>query len=244
MARKDKPKLLKIPSSRYDVGYGKPPEASQFKPGQSGNPKGRPKGARNRAPINSTEHSMEQLKSIIMSEAYRPIKINEGNKQITLPIIQAAMRALAVNAAKGQHRAQALLTQLVTGIETSKKTSHEEWMFAVMEYKSNWEIEVEHRRRYGLNLPDPIPHPDDLIVDLVNNQVIIKGPFMPEEHARWRKAAELRDDTLEELEEQKKSLQNIKDKHKRRILEENIALNTRIYKILRSKIGDWPRRGL
>lgn len=30
---------------RYDVGYGKPPEATRFKPGISGNPKGRPKGA-------------------------------------------------------------------------------------------------------------------------------------------------------------------------------------------------------
>ena len=31
----------------YGVGYGKPPESGQFKPGQSGNPKGRPKGAKN-----------------------------------------------------------------------------------------------------------------------------------------------------------------------------------------------------
>lgn len=29
------------------VGYGKPPVHSRFKPGQSGNPKGRPKGQRN-----------------------------------------------------------------------------------------------------------------------------------------------------------------------------------------------------
>jgi hypothetical protein len=29
--------------STYDVGYGKPPADTSFKPGQSGNPKGRPK---------------------------------------------------------------------------------------------------------------------------------------------------------------------------------------------------------
>ena len=28
---------------KYDVGYGKPPQHTRFKPGQSGNPKGRPK---------------------------------------------------------------------------------------------------------------------------------------------------------------------------------------------------------
>jgi Family of unknown function (DUF5681) len=35
------------PRARYAVGYGRPPTSSQFQPGQSGNPKGRPKGARN-----------------------------------------------------------------------------------------------------------------------------------------------------------------------------------------------------
>lgn len=31
----------------YDVGYGKPPKATQFKKGKSGNPKGKPKGHKN-----------------------------------------------------------------------------------------------------------------------------------------------------------------------------------------------------
>ena len=30
----------------YEVGYGKPPETTRFKKGQSGNPKGRPAGAK------------------------------------------------------------------------------------------------------------------------------------------------------------------------------------------------------
>lgn len=30
----------------YEVGYGKPPKRTRFKKGQSGNPKGRPKGAK------------------------------------------------------------------------------------------------------------------------------------------------------------------------------------------------------
>ena len=31
----------------FEIGYKRPPKATQFKPGQSGNRKGRPKGARN-----------------------------------------------------------------------------------------------------------------------------------------------------------------------------------------------------
>lgn len=32
----------------YETGYGKPPKARQWRPGQSGNPNGRPKGSRNK----------------------------------------------------------------------------------------------------------------------------------------------------------------------------------------------------
>ncbi len=43
----DKDKKSKNGSGDYTVGRGKPPVASRFKPGQSGNPGGRKKGSRN-----------------------------------------------------------------------------------------------------------------------------------------------------------------------------------------------------
>ena len=51
----------------YSVGYGRPPLASRFKPGTSGNTKGRPKGSKN-------------LKTLIREAMTASISIQEGAK--------------------------------------------------------------------------------------------------------------------------------------------------------------------
>ena len=95
-------------SEAFARGYGKPPAHSRFTPGQSGNPKGRPKGARNRAA--APGHQENRLQSIILDEAYRGVPVNDGKRQVTIPMAQAVVRSLAVNAAKGSQRAQRLFT--------------------------------------------------------------------------------------------------------------------------------------
>src|SRR5437868_239041 len=97
----------------YDVGYGKPPASTRFKPGQSGNPKGRPRGAKNRRPALHEE----RLKGIILQEAYRTIKVRDGEKNVAVPIATAVVRAVAVNAAKGNNRAATLFTQMINVVE-------------------------------------------------------------------------------------------------------------------------------
>jgi hypothetical protein len=54
-------------AARYAVGYRKPPLASRFKPGTSGNAKGRPTGAKN-------------LKTLIREAMTASISIQEGQK--------------------------------------------------------------------------------------------------------------------------------------------------------------------
>ena len=82
----------------YKVGYCKPPKDTQFKKGQSGNQRGRPKGAVNKV----TE---ESILTHVAREAYREVSVNDGTKTLTLPLVIVSIRSLMQKAAKGDLRA-------------------------------------------------------------------------------------------------------------------------------------------
>ena len=87
----------------YDVGYCRPPEDRQFKPGQSGNPRGRPKGSKN---IKSSNGGLDWFSEIVLHEAHRTISIDDPEGPIEMSMAQAVVRSLALNAQQGSPRAQ------------------------------------------------------------------------------------------------------------------------------------------
>ena len=82
------------------VGYRKPPAKTRFKPGQSGNLNGRPKGSVN-------------LKTDLRSELSEKIRIREGERSLKVSTQRAVLKALVAKALKGDARAANVVLTLV-----------------------------------------------------------------------------------------------------------------------------------
>ena len=95
-------KVSKLPV----VGYRKPPVHSRFRKGQSGNPGGRPKGM-----------TSGRAAALMQQEAYRRIRVKEGDKVVTMTVFQAVLRSLITLAMKGNSGAQRAFLDLVRAIE-------------------------------------------------------------------------------------------------------------------------------
>lgn len=91
----------------YEVGFKKPPKHTQFKPGQSGNPAGRPKGTKN-------------LATDLAEELSQQIVVLEGGQQIQVSKQRAMVKSLLAKAMKGDTQAAGVLIKLVSEIERSK----------------------------------------------------------------------------------------------------------------------------
>jgi hypothetical protein len=83
-------------SGPYTVGYGKPPRAHQFKPGQSANPEGRKKGSKNEATI---------IKEILGQK----IKIREGGTIRRITVFEAMFRRFAEKSVAGDVKSATFL---------------------------------------------------------------------------------------------------------------------------------------
>jgi hypothetical protein len=87
-------------SEDYEVGYGKPPKHTQFKKGQTGNPRGRPKGARN-------------LKAELAEELQECIQLKEAGVTLTVSKQRAMLKSLTARAVQGDTKAATLLANLI-----------------------------------------------------------------------------------------------------------------------------------
>jgi hypothetical protein len=88
----------------YEVGYGKPPRDTRFPKGQSGNPRGRPPGAKN-------------LKTLLSEALNEPVIVTENGGRRKVTKRQAIVTQLVNRSATADFRAIKILLDIVRDIE-------------------------------------------------------------------------------------------------------------------------------
>lgn len=96
----------------YDVGYAKPPKAHQFKPGQSGNSKGRPQGAKGEDTI---------FRAVISTK----VPMSLRGKVRNVPLLEAVWMKVADDALKGNAKAATLLINRSRSLDAAAPTNPE-----------------------------------------------------------------------------------------------------------------------
>jgi hypothetical protein len=93
-------KAVERRSRTYEVGKGRPPQVTRFKPGQSGNPKGRPKGSRN-------------ISTVLRDVIRQKVAVTENGKTRRIPALEVMLRRLANDAMRNDPGALKLVLSLV-----------------------------------------------------------------------------------------------------------------------------------
>ena len=104
----DEPQAM--PEAPKEVGYGKPPGATRFKKGVSGNPRGRPKGSLNVA-------------TVFVKTLREKVVINESGQRKTVTKLEAALKQLVNKAASGDIRALRQLLESARDAEAKQNPS-------------------------------------------------------------------------------------------------------------------------
>jgi hypothetical protein len=95
---------MSINPKSYSVGFGKPPSDSKFRKGRSGNPGGRPKGAKS-------------LASLLMESVNEQVTVTESGRRKQITKLEATTKQLANKAAQGDQRAAKLIFDMIQLLE-------------------------------------------------------------------------------------------------------------------------------
>lgn len=103
--------------SNDESGYGKPPKASQFTKGKSGNPAGRPKGAKN-------------FSTVLDKELNARVPITENGSHKTVSKQEAIAKQLVNKSASGDARSMSMVLGEIRQLEEKTISSADEMLFS------------------------------------------------------------------------------------------------------------------
>lgn len=108
-------------TEQYEVGYGKPPQHTQFQKGKSGNPKGRPK----KEPTTFLD--------IADYVGNKRVTIYERGRRKKIGLVEASLNKLFADALKGEPYAMRLVVDLFTKHTKLRKDMNDVFMRGLMD---------------------------------------------------------------------------------------------------------------
>jgi len=120
-------KTTSRPTVSYQIGKGRPPKSTRWKPGQSGNPNGRPKGSKNASTMAKAALSRKVAATV-----------NGRRRQLT--VVEIAYRRLGDKAMAGDQKALGFLLLLANNMEppetgsTDSVTTSEQDLAIITDY--------------------------------------------------------------------------------------------------------------
>lgn len=162
------------------TGYRSPPKDKQFKKGQSGNPKGRPK----KEPVAAVPAFLTSYHADVLQEMSKPETLIEKGKKKQLTRQQAVLAAQSALGVKGSalalnsalRMAEGAAKQAAIVAAADKKRAEEAYLFMVklkVEQQDKWDRFLED----GILPDDPFPRPEDILLDQNKWTFTVRGPW-------------------------------------------------------------------
>jgi len=141
----------------YKIGPGHPPREYQFKPGQSGNPK----GAKRKPP------SLEpDLKAALQQALKKKIKLKQGDKERVVTMATAGIEQLVAQYAKGDRHARRDLIALADKLGVDLMAGQQQAVQDALAANHEAIILANARRLYDKVIsPKPVFAPPELLDD-------------------------------------------------------------------------------
>lgn len=135
---------------------------------------------------------LTDLERAVLDEGRRRVPVRDGGETVEMSVNEIVTRKTAETAAKGSPHAQRTWLNATAEAAAREAEIKEENAGFWRMYQRTWRRAIAEAKKAGLPLPEPVPHPDDIVIDARNN-ISVDGPVTEEEAQVLAFIAEQRD---------------------------------------------------